>query len=406
MTWLVGGFAGGETRDALIEGCNTAGETVLFGDMDIISTPVKYGVGALRIPSGESGGASLLYPVGPTKIYCLEAWVNYNGNPTAAVSTIFHTGSAQYGAYTLEVNTSRQVRIGTLTNVFPATVAPLTDWSVGVLGNGSYTHLVWFFDPLTLGTNHTWHTVLIDNVPQICADLGVWPSVLDGSASSAYLLGTFVSVGVDLRLDDICGLSSTSIDDAPHKAQAPVVTVDAQHPAGEGTASQWTRNTGAGTWYSHWDDATGNDGDTTYLYVPQYGVSVSQNSAMESVATLGWNGSATVLESASGVGPVWSGVHRTTSTKWGAGASCNLGTVETIVKPGATYEGELLRITRAGGAHWARSDADSMIIGAGIDDMGVDGDWAMTSLMAQWCLCNNVYLPLTPPPMIPQSAIF
>ena len=412
MTWLYGGFGGGETRDALIEGCKavTGAGTILAGGMDIITSPVKYGVGALRIPSGQVGGASLMETCASTKMYCFQAWGNYNGNPTATVSTIFRpaaTGFSALGMYALEVNTSRQARIIALNANYPTSSIPLTDWSVGVLGNGAYTHLVWIFDPLTLGTDHVWHTVLIDNVVQICADLGVWPTAMNGGAGSGYALGTTVDVGVDLRLDDIAGLSSTSSADAPHLAAVPVVTVDAQHPASDvGAQQDWAGVPVNPSSYANWDDATGNDGDTSYAAVgPSYGT-YHQDSLMESLATLGWDASATILQYAAGVGPVASYVHKTASTKFNGSAICDLATTVSLTKPGAAYEGGLQRLTRSGGGSWARADVDALHAGAQLDADGDDAEWRITSFMLQWCICNNVYLPLTPPPMIPQSTIF
>jgi len=412
MTWLYGGFGGGETLDALIEGCSgTAGApTILCGGMDIITSPVKYGVGALRIPSGQVGGAALMETCASTKMYCFQAWVNYNGNPTAA-HAIFHSMLYYSPAahYALEVGTDRRVRI-VLLNISLATCIPLTDWSVAVLGNGDWTHLVWIFDPLTLGTNHVWHTVLIDNVVQICADLGVWPAALDGGPNTAYLLGTAaINIGVDLRLDDICGLSSTNSANAPHITAVQVVTVDAQHPSTDtgATSSSWlpTPHADPHVYYDKWDDATGNDGDTTYLSCLAI-LEQEQTSGMESLATLGWDASATVLQYAAGVGPVWSVVHKTASSKWDADAISSLSTDEVVTKPGAAYGGRLKRLTRTGGGSWSRADVGNIFAGAQIGPDGVDAAWVITSLMLQWVLCNNVYLPLTPAPMIPQSSIF
>ena len=397
MTWRVGGFGGGETRDALIEGLRGyAFDTplpILFDTdgMDIISDPVKNGTGALRILAGEGGFAYLLPAA--SDLRCLQAWVNYDGNPTA-IHTIFNGG----GIY-LQVNTSRQVRIATTPNYVDW--KPLTPWSVNVLGNGTWTHLAWFIDYLTMPFLGGIGTVLIDGVVQFTA-------VKDGGGSLDALVEVNAgNAGVDIRLDDICGLHSTDPNDAPHITPAPIAKVCAQHPNAEGALSQWTRLPASGTWWSKWADAAGNDGDTTALYTATAGA--YQDSDFQSSADLSWGVGAVLLENAAGVGPVWSIVHKTAGgTKFSALTYCYDGSAtcptQSISDPGASYVGTLKLLTRSSGS-WAPADLGALLAGARVSPTDSDKTWYITSLMLQWAYYDTTFA-LTPRPMIPQSAMF
>ena len=409
MTWLYGGFGGGETRDALIEGITAVQTPILGAGWDIITSPVKIGTGAIRIPAGQAGSAVLLVTLADTntpvlRINSLQAWVNYNGNPAVAYYLMMMaatgTGYGDFGWY-LQVGTDRRVRICSY-----STGVPLTEWSVAVLGNGAYTHLAWFLDPLTFGggTNHTWCTVIIDDVVQISADLGPWPYYLAGITASGRILGD-AAVNVDVRLDDIGGMYSLSASDAPHLAAAPIVKVAAQHPNSDaGCTLNWARNSGTEDYYTYWDEATGNDGDTTYLHGGQ---ALLQTSLFESAATLGWGGSAVILEQGAGVGPVWSAVYRSIAagTKWGYKTYCTSPAANNVdlVDPGTTYVGVLKQLTRTSGS-WADDDLGTLKAGALGGDT-VDRPCAITTLMLQWAYYDTT-LALTPAPMIPQACIF
>jgi len=402
MTWVWQGGAGGESLDDLIDGVDCTGINPISGTggITVISTPVKYGVGALQIPSGGVGGATILRYALNTCITCVQAWVNYNGNPTAAGAIFWMSSESPKRAYALQVGTDRRVRIVSTTGNYNYPV-PLSPWSVGTLGNGAYTHLVWVIDPLTLGTNHVWHTVLIDEVPQIMWDCGVAPAGMNPGENAYIYLGTGgIDIGVDLRIDDVCAATSTSKADAPHLAAVPIGTVDAQHPAGAGDHADWAQYPGSGEQkYQDWDDATGNDGNTTYLVGAN--TAQLQDSAMESLATLGWGESAAVLRS-----PVWSGVIKSTSsggTKWAANTHCNLANDETVTNPGGDWVGELHSLTRTSGS-WARADAGSITAGGETGAADMTMNFLITSVMLQW-LISEGSLPLTPPPMIPQGSI-
>jgi len=415
MTWILGGFGGGETRDALIEGCNTVDAPILGAGWDIITSPTKNGTGAIRIPAGQAGSAVLLDTLADTntpvlRINCMQAWVNYNGNPAAAHILMGMDNYTEHVGWLLEVGTDRRVRI-----VTHADNIPVTPWSEAVLGNGAWTHLVWILDPVTLGghqwkppedatagTNHTWCTVIIDDVVQISADLGPWSYYLAGITAYGFIAGD-AAANVDIRLDDICGFYSTSASDAPHLLAAPIAKVAAQHPISDmGCSLTWTRFTGTNDWYTYWDEATGNDGDTTYL---GGGQECLQTSLFESAATLGWGGSAVILEQGAGVGPVWSAVYRSiaSGTKWVYTTYCDLANNVTLADPGTTYVGVLKRLTRTSGS-WADDDLGTLKAG-GLGGTTVDRPCAITTLMLQWTYYDTT-LSLTPAPMIPQSCIF
>ena len=399
MTWLYSWeFGGGETRDSLLE---LTGWTV-------ITSPVKNGTGALLAPAGVGATATLLVHLLSTQISCMEAWVNYDGNPAAADYIMRFYEANQYTGYFLEVGTDRRVRI--VYYSIP-TYTPLTPWSEAVLGNGAYTHLVCFLDPLTLGTNHVWMTVVIDDVTQFCVDLGTWNAYFD--AYGRGYTGALSTVNVDVRFDDICGLTTTSAADAPHLAAAPIVKVYAQHPNAEGANLNWGRVPNSGTWWSKWSDATGNDGDTTALeYASVLG---AQDSDFESSADLGWGAGAVVLQNYEPVaglttGPVWSIVHRVvpgTGTKWQAsnGPLCSLGSSTVgIPDPGSSYIGTLIPLKRNSGS-WAPADLGTLTAGAKTAASDMDKQWRITTLMLQWAYYDTT-LSLTPAPMIPQGMMF
>jgi len=402
MEWEWQGGAGGESLDDLIDGVDCTGINPISGTggITVISTPVKYGTGALQIPSGSVGNATILEGALNTCITCVQAWVNYDGNPTAAGAIFWMSSESPKRAYALQVGTDRRVRIVDHDGTYHRLV-PLSPWSVGTLGNGAYTHLVWFIDPLTLGTNHVWHTVLIDQVPQILWDCGVAPNGMNPGENAYIYLGTGgIDIGVDLRIDDVCAATSTSKADAPHLTAVPIGTVDAQHPAGAGDHADWLAVPGSGEErYEDWDDATGNDGNTTYL--GGFEVSQVQDSAMESLATLGWGESAAVLRA-----PVWSGVIKSSADgeeKWLANTHCNLANDENVLLPGTTWVGDLHSLTKTSGS-WARADAGTITAGAATGAGSMALDFSITLVMLQW-LISEGSLPLTPAPMITQGSI-
>jgi len=398
MTWAWYNFAGGETRDLLLEGQGGV------YNASIITSPVKTGVGALQIASGETGGRvvlgeNLTAAQHFARLAAFQLQINFDGATlTNPIYLIGPNPSYSATGFMLEVGTDRRVRIVTTSEV------PLTPWSVGTLGNGSYTHLVWVIDPLTLGSNHVWMTVTIDGVTQIAQDVGAWVNAqnFNYQLSTLGAAGFYVDAGVNIRLDDVCGGISTSAADAPHLTAMPVALVDAQHPATDTDASlTWYRVPDSGTWWEKWADATGNDGDTTYLC--QNAVS-TQSSGMESLATLGWAVGAVILENGTGVGPLWSVVHKTIDNKGGVVTYCSLAAAANVPRPPNTYIGYSGRLTRNGGTSWARADVDGLFAGVTIATT-VSTMYYTTSLMLQW-LYSEASLALTPAPMIPQGTMF
>jgi len=397
---------GGETRDALIEDCMGAG-------LAIISTPVKSGVGALQVPASTAAKAVLVDSLNckNTTIMSMQAYFNFDGNPNAIVPIFGPYITTATGVYIVEANaTTRTLRICAVgTDGDYASRIPLTPWSEAAITNGSYTCVVWIIDPLTLGANNVWLRLFVDSVEVFSFDAGVWPAAMGGIASG-YGISTYgVAPNVALRIDDAVGLITTSAADAPHLAAWPLAKVDAQHPISDtgGTVGEWVRNSGTADYYTYWDDATGNDGDTTYLSSAQ--TAKTNTSAMESLATLGWNASATVFEykyPSTGIiyGPVLSSVHKTVGgTKFEGFGTTNLTTDQNVTDPGSTYVGRVDQLIRSPYTAWTRADAGTII--PGFKTGTSDRDWRVTLMMLQWTICDNEFLPLVGAPMIPQGSI-
>jgi hypothetical protein len=398
---------GGETRDALIEDCMGAG-------LAIISTPVKSGVGALQVPAGVAAYGTLIDVSNfvNTSIISMQAYFNFDGNPNAIVPIFGPTSTDRTGAYIVEANaTTRTLRICAVgTNGDYATRTPLTPWSEAAIPSGSYDTgpVVFIIDPLSVNTDHVWLRLFVNNVEVFSFDAGVWPIAM---SNEQYGISTYgVAPSVALRIDDAVGLITTSAADAPHLAAWPIAKVDAQHPISDtgGTVGEWVRNSGTADYYTYWDDATGNDGDTTYLSSAQ--TAKTNTSAMESLATLGWNASATVFEykyPSTGIiyGPVLSCVHRTVGgTKFEGFGTTNLTTDQNVTDPGSTYVGRVDQLIRSPYTAWTRADAGTII--PGFKTGTNDRDWRVTLMMLQWTICDNEFLPLAGAPMIPQGGMF
>ena len=414
MTIYRGNFnsagGGGETRDALIEDLMGAG-------LAIISTPVKSGVGALQVPAGVAATGALIdsFNCVNTAIMSMQAYFNFDGNPNAIVPFFGPVATTATGAYIVEANvTTRTLRICAVgTDGDYATRTPLTPWSEAAIANGSYTCVVFIIDPVTLGymglvwqADHVWLRLFVDNIEIFSFDAGVWPAAM---SNEPYGISTYgVAPNVALRIDDAVGLVTTSAADAPHLAAWPLAKVDAQHPISDTATHEWgVSGSFVGTYYDFWDDATGNDGDTTYLYSAQS--TKTQTSNMESLATLGWNANATVFEykyPSTGIiyGPVLSCVHKTVGgTKFEGFGTTNLTTDQGVGDPGSTYVGRVDQLIRSPYTAWTRADAGT--ITAGFKTGTSDRDWRVTLMMLQWTICDNEFLPLVGAPMIPQGSI-
>ena len=423
MTWTWRGYGGGETQDTLIEGFSPDlakdAPTILDSTYGaaIITTPVKTGVGALRLTPGTASGTKYAYTGILTqfvsgRLIVVMGYVNLDVVPTAEFRLIACWGNTNTDTYALSCGTDGRVRIGIYPHVYFNTnePTPLSPWSVNAVGVAAYKHLCWIIDPITLGTKHVWHTVLIDSVVEISFDAGQEPTYLYAGVYPNVQFTDYVTyqgqtaTGCVVRLDDICAAYSTTATDAPWKAQVPIGLVDAQHPAAAGTNALWSQGPDSGNKYDKWDDATGNDGATTYLYAGT--TSQVQDSDGESLATLGWAAGAVLLENGTGVGPVWSAIHGASGgTKWNASTKCSLAADRTVVSAGVPYTGMMRQLTRTGGGSWARADIGTIEFGAQTGATDHDINWYITALMLQW-LYSEASLPLTPRPMIPQSSIF
>ena len=404
MTWTWESFMGGETRDPLIEGwsdaCIAAGGlwlpyTAACQTCSIVSTPVKNGTGAIQVgATGLAQGQITYFTVtAPTgKLKMVQASVCLPSAPSGAFT--FLVDAVTGGAY-MQVGTDGRVRL-----VKNITGLPSSQWSVSALSMDgiNFADLCWVIDPITLGSTRVWNTVYINGIPEIMWDGGAEPSygaswLMQLTASSAYCEILYV--------DDICAAVSSDPNDAPHITAPPIGKISAQHPTAAGDNADWTLfpNTGERA-DQDWDDATGNDGDSTYLKVVT--TALHQDSHMQSADTLGWGAGAAPLHN-----PIYSLVHRMVSgigSKWAAFTLCDLVTAITLTAPGYSYEGYGRSFTRSSGS-WARDDLGTMSVGGQTSATGMDREWRITTLLMQW-LFTDSSLVKAPPPMIPQGGMF
>ena len=406
MTWTWESFMGGETRDPLIEGWYDAGtstsglwlqNTAACENCSLVTSPVKNGTGAIKVGNAALNEGHVTYftttaPTGKLKI--LEGHFCLPSAPSGEFSLFYDTTT---GAAELRVGTDGRLRCA----LGPAA----SQWSVSALPMDATTfaHVCWVIDPITLGSAHVWNTVYINGIPEIMWDSGVEASY---GASWLMTLGSHWTYLPELYVDDLCAAVSSDSNDAPHITAPPIGKMSAQHPtaAGDNDAGPpvgWTPYPNTGERYDQdWDDATGNDGDTTYNKATT--TSQKRDSHMQSADTLGWGAGAAPLHN-----PIYSLVHRMVSgigSKWSAFTLCDLVTAITLTAPGYSYGGYGRSFTRSSGS-WGRDDLGTMSVGGQTSATGMDREWRITTLLMQW-LFTDSSLVKAPAPMIPQGGMF
>jgi hypothetical protein len=189
---------------------------------------------------------------------------------------------------------------------------------------------------------------------------------------------------------------------APHLTAWPKAKVTAQHPIDD-YADNWTGVGDLSDLYKNWDDAAGNDGDTTYNWTNT--TDKQQVGHGETAATIGIDAD-TIIRSyqAAARGPVANIVHKTSGagTKWDGYTYFALATSVALPAPGTSYIGALHVLTRSSGS-WAIADVDAIRFGLQTGPAGGAGHdmkWHATSIMLQW-LTYLTTLPLTTTPTLP-----
>lgn len=400
MTIVWEAFAGGETRDTLTDGWSDNRSTpgLLFptksGDCAIVTTPVVTGSAALKVGSAQG----YLGPVGSwaTNHIQIMQFQFYIDTAPSAVSAIIGSNMGFVSDnFTLCLDASSRLQLFAL--AAGNTYYPISPPSAP-LSTGAYHHIAWIVDPLTLGSGHTWHTVFVDSVPVLMCGGGT----IAASTRAIYVRWSSSAV---YYVDDLATGYSTDAADAPHLAQVPILSVCASHPQGAGLNAAFTLVPNSGERADQdWDDAAGNDGDTTYLYAAT--TSKKQDSDMQSADDLSWNASATIAHN-----PIHTTVSKAggTGTKWHTyslvldSLGNELAAAGGIVK-NTSYGATGLSLARSSGS-WGRADLGDMVAGCQTATMDHDTQWNVTSMMMQWLYCDNEYLPLAPRPMVPQAVI-
>ena len=183
----------------------------------------------------------------------------FDGSPS--INCDFIKGTAGATQLELELTTDRKFRfvrasdgaaISSLTSAVPvdtwARVYPIVD--PRTLNASSKTRLMIFMD-----TGSGWVKEFEEEVSGIYA-------------FDSHEIGNWGNLGINVWLDDLVPMAGHTDAIAPHLLTWPVPKVVASHPKGDISGrSDWTRvpNTGE-LYYQDWDDATGDDGDTTYLW--------------------------------------------------------------------------------------------------------------------------------------------
>jgi hypothetical protein len=207
-----------------------------------------------------------------------------------------------------------------------------------------------------------------------------------------------VNAGVSVRMYDCAGLLSATTD-APHLVAWPKPKVTAQHPIDD-YQDVWTGVGSLTDLWDNWNDAAGNDGDTTYNWTNT--TSKQQVGHGQTAATLGIDAD-TIIRSwqAAARGPVANIVHRTVAggTKFNGSLYTSLSNLLGLANPSTAYLGVLAVVIRSSGS-WAIADVDAIRFGLQTGAADHDYEWRATSIMLQW-LTYATTLPLTTTPTLP-----
>jgi hypothetical protein len=403
-------YFGGESLDPLVDGGKVLGT---YSGWSIVTSPVKTGVGAWKcVCDGTQGGGlptQILWLAHDTPSAALIAgmmgWFYLSGNPSAAFCLIGPDATAYYPdmAMALEVGTDRKVRLVLLHNGATTWTArtPLSDWSTDALASGGWTHLAWYWDAITLGTSHVWSALQIDEVNQWAVDAGARDRVL-----TYFLCPAYSNAGIDVYMDDLAGFRGTAAADAPHLTHFPKAQVHRQLAIGNSaTYNEWTGVGDLTDKWKNWDDAAGNDGDTTYNWTNT--TSKRQASTGQSAATVGITGHTVLYQYDDGyIGPALNVVHKCAGagTKYNGAGLNSLGTViNELSGPGAVaYEGAMARMRRTAGTNWTVADLANLEFGCQTPAADHNKEWRVSLCMVQWPTYAST-LPLTTTPNLARS---
>lgn len=387
---------GGESRTLLVDGTRYGAAPAGWSN---VTSPVHTGVGAIQIAENGSQAttAGSVVTFTNTVIRCWHAWVVQSGAPSAAGCLAGDTRAGYGNNLALEKNADSQIRLVQMpvSGVW-ADRTFLTDFSADALAedNATMKEVALWLDPLTLGTSHVWATLFIDDVQQWSQDIGGGLFAVGGS--DMYLCPAVANTGINVVFDDVAGLGSNTLNDAPHLVDWPKPEVYRQLAIGDTAQDDWVNESGDGT-YESWDDASGPDDDTTYNRCTTPWAGKYQVSDGQTEGTVGV-GSHTVLQAAA-IGGLYPGpyiniVYRDEGddTKWAAAYINSLGIPgEVIPNPGTSYIGHCTLFLRSSGS-WTVADFTSLNFGVCVPTGAEhNGTWRDTLCMMIWLLYINSY---------------
>jgi hypothetical protein len=390
MTIAYQGFLGGESRDTLVDGGFI---TASPADWSIVTTPIQTGVAAWQCNAdGTQDNLSVgQWWTGTGNVGGFLSWVNVSGTPTAAFPL---AGEASNDRLALEVATDRKVRLvqlGSGGGIWSGRAA-LSAWSADVLPTSGFVHVAWFHDQATPASGSL-HTLFLDEVQQWAVHTSVRPD--SPNIRLAPGLGG-VDSGINVTFDDAVLLFSFSAADAPHLTAWPKAEVHRQLAIGDTATDAWGKAGDAlGTGdFGEWDDAAGNDGDTSFNWADN--TSLAQKSDGQTAATVGITGHTVITAGSTDIAPIMQIVHRIQAdggSKFSGFVQNSLGPSNAVGEPGGTYEGDTFAMQRSSGS-WTVADLAAIEFGLGTGASGHDEEWRATLCMLQWCTYDST-LPLT-----------
>ena len=402
----IGGFSGAESQDVTVDGGFDLASG--FAGWSINTTNPKTGAASWNVNangSHEQNSPNLLLNLtagvrSNRSVGCIMFWVRLSAAPATAGPL---AGTASGTTSALEVGTDakvRLVRLGGAGSIWSGRTA-LSDWSATAPPTDGVTwmHLAWFIDQTSriepsLPAQYAWHVLLLDEIEQW--SVGV-PAPFMTSAYPVPQIDA-VNLGITIGLDDMCGMLGDYAD-IPMLVQWPKVQVNRQLAIGEagGGFDGWTGTPDNTNQYTNWDDAAGNDGDTSYNAGAS--TSLGQASTGQSAATVGISGN-TILPCYynSAIGPAINIIRRNANAgKWAVTTYNSLGTGTTVPNPGASYDGLAGLFTKTGSpATWNSGHLASLNFGLLTGISGHNADARCTLCMMQWPSYASL-LPLVQP---------
>ena len=386
---LYTGFIGGESRTLLVDGYNPAPEGTPDGWANV-TTPIKTGVGALRVNVNGSQNALWNITLVWTNAHIghWHAWLVQSGVPSLAYCLV--GPRITLAGVRLEVGVDSKIRLVSIASgYYWADRVALTGWSTDALAtdDATFKEVSLFLDPLTLGTTHVWATLFINDVQQWSVDIGA----VAGGAYDFRTCPPVANAAIYVTLDDVAGLCITTVADAPHLKDWPKPEIHRQLAIADTAENDWTGVTDNTNKWNNWKDATGPDDDTSYNRNITTWANKHQVSDGQTEATVGID-THTVIHAAGELGPVCNLVYRDEGdgTKW-AGAFWNsLGAADTLSLPPQVYGGLAGRFSKSGG--WVITDLTALNFGCQVPSGASHNiTWRVTMCMMQWLTYVNVY---------------